>query len=250
MLVLLSPAKTLEFNCKIPHNVISSIPFFAKEAWQLIEILKQYSSKDFEKLMHISPKLALLNHQRFQEFNQDYTNAKPCIYVYNGDVYDGINVENYSDEQLQFANQTIRIISGLYGILKPFDLIQAYRLEMSIALANQKGKNLYEFWDDKIVHKLNEEPGNIIINLASQEYSSAIIPSKCKKELINVQFKENVKGVYKIIGIHAKRARGIMANFIVTNFIKNPEHIKDFSLEGYKYCSKSSTKTEYIFVRD
>lgn len=250
MIVLLSPAKSLKFNSDIPNNISPSIPYFAKESSELVEILKNNSSKDLEKLMHISSKLALLNYQRFQEFSKNYDNSKPCIYVYNGDVYDGIDVENYSHEQLQFANQTIRIISGLYGILKPFDLIQAYRLEMSTTLNNPRGKNLYEFWDDKITQKLNEEPDKVIINLASQEYSSAIIPKKLKSDLINIQFKENIKNEYKIIGIHAKRARGIMANFIITNFIQNPQNLKDFCLEGYKYCSKSSTSTEYIFVRN
>lgn len=250
MIVLLSPAKTLDYNCKVPSHVSSSIPYFANEAWQLIEVLKKYSTKDLEQLMHISAKLALLNYNRFQAFNQEYNNSKPCIYVYNGDVYDGIKIDNYSIEQLEFVSQTIRIISGLYGLLKPFDLIQAYRLEMSAALATSKGKNLYEFWNDKITQKLNEESSKVIINLASQEYSNAIISNKLEKSLINVLFKEKVNNEYKIIGIHAKRARGIMANFIITNFIKNHEDIKEFSLDGYKYSSELSLQNEYIFVRD
>lgn len=253
MIILLSPAKTLDFNCKVPTNITLTKPCFAAEAWQLIEILKKHSSQDLEKLMDISPKLAELNYQRFQEFSQDYQNrliAEPCIYVYNGDVYDGIDIENYTESQLDFANKNLRIISGLYGILKPFDLIQAYRLEMSTNLTNSKGKTLYAFWDDKITKKLNEEEGNTIINLASQEYSSAIIPQKCAKTIINIQFKENIKGIYKIIGIHSKKARGIMANYIITNLIQSPEDVKDFNLAGYKYCSKTSNKNEFIFVRD
>ncbi len=251
MLILLSPAKTLNFNCDIPDQITPSLPYFKKEAWQLNQLLKAYSVEQLANLMKISPKLSELNYQRFKNFNQEYNNynAKPAIYAYNGDVYEGLSLDLYNASQLQFANQNIRIISGLYGLLKAFDLIQAYRLEMSIALSNPSGKNLYDFWQAKITQRLNDEKSNYIVNLSSQEYSSAINSKKLNKILINITFKENINGKYKIIGIHAKKARGIMANFIISNLIEDLEELKKFSLDGYKYMPELSSSSDYVFVR-
>ncbi|MGB4191345.1 MAG: peroxide stress protein YaaA [Rickettsiales bacterium] len=251
MLILLSPAKTLNFNCNVPKEISTSIPDFTYEAWQLAEILKTYSAESLGKLMHISPKLSQLNYERFQNFSRNYTdiNSKPAIYTYNGDVYEGINLETYTNEQLLFINKNLRILSGMYGILKPFDLIQAYRLEMSTSLGNDKGKNLYQFWGDKITQALNAEANEYIINLASQEYSAAINLKKLKKPLINIIFKEKVQNEYKIIGIHAKKARGLMANFISTALLDNPEHLKHFDVQQYRFSSDFSSSSEYVFVR-
>lgn len=245
MLVLISPAKTLDFSNNIPEGVIASLPCFAKEALELVHILQNYSVENLSSLMSISSKLATLNYQRFQEFSSSPT--KPALYAYNGDVYDGFELEKYTAKQIKFANETIRIISGLYGILKPLDLIAPYRLEMSINLPNSYGKNLYNFWQEKITKKLNEEPANFIINLASQEYSAAI--GKLNKPKINIVFKEKYKDDYKIIGIHAKKARGNMANFIILNNVNNPEGVKAFNLNGYKFMPKVSTEEEYVFAR-
>jgi len=251
MIILLSPAKSLDFNCEFPKNISLSEPYFALEALQLVEVIQNYSVPDLMKLMGISQKLAELNFKRFQDFKLNSYHSKPCIFAYNGDVYDGMDIQNYNHQQLEFTNDNLRIISGLYGLLKPFDLIQPYRLEMSTNLANKNGKNLYLFWGNKITELLNKDTASdTIINLASQEYSSAIAPAKLNKNLINIQFKENTGGIYKDIGIYSKNARGIMANFIIQNYIKSPNDLKNFDLSGYKFCSKTSSKNEYIFVRD
>jgi cytoplasmic iron level regulating protein YaaA (DUF328/UPF0246 family) len=245
MLVLISPAKTLDFSNNLPKHLAASPPIFAKEALELVNILQNYSAQDLSKLMSISPKLGELNYKRFKDFS--YNSRKPAIYAYKGDVYEGFELEKYTDQDINFANKTIRIISGLYGILNPLDLIAPYRLEMSINLSNQSGKNLYNFWQDKLTKKLAEEEDAFIINLASQEYSSAI--GKLNKKKINIVFKEKQNNTYKIIGIHAKKARGVMANFIVLNRIQNPEKLKLFNLNGYKFIGEFSSEEEYVFVR-
>ena len=245
MLVLISPAKTLDFSSSIPNNLTQTIPIFAKESKELVNLLKKYSAKEISQLMSISDKLGELNYQRFQNF--DHSITKAAIYAYKGDVYQGLELEKYSLEDLNFANQTIKIISGLYGLLKPLDLIAPYRLEMSIALPNPQGKNLYDFWKKKLTNQLNHETADCIINLASQEYSSAI--GILNKPKIDITFKEEHKGEYKIIGIHAKKARGVMANYIVRNSIKEPEVLKNFNENGYRFASEFSKKEEYVFIR-
>ncbi len=247
MLILLSPAKTLNFNCDISDQICTSVPYFDNEAHQLIQILKKYSSEELASLMKMSLKLGEFNYQRFQ--NYDSSDSRPAIYAYNGDVYEGFELSEYNQETQAFANKTLRILSGLYGILKPFDLIKAYRLEMSIHLKNEKGKNLYDFWSNKLTDYLNNEQGKFIINLASQEYSSVINLEKINKKRIDVIFKEKQNNGYKIIGLHAKKARGVMANFIIRNYIVNPAHIKDFNLNGYKYMPELSSEVEYVFIR-
>ena len=243
MLILLSPAKTLDFDCKIPDQITTSLPDFSQETKQLIQILKQYSAKELGDLMKLSPKLSELNYQRFQ--NYDSSESRPAIYAYNGDVYEGFELSAYDKPIQEFADKNLRILSGLYGILKPFDLIKPYRLEMSTALPN----NLYNFWGDKLTDKLNSEKDEVIINLASQEYSSAINPAKLKKRKIDIIFKEQHKDGYKIIGIHSKKARGVMANYIIRHMINDPEELKNFSLNGYKYMPSVSSEGEYVFVR-
>lgn len=250
MIVLLSPAKTLNFNRAIPNDIVPNLPKFKEEALELIQILRGFTVSEIGKLMEISLKLAELNYQRFKDYNQSYDNAKPCIYAYDGDVYDGIDIEKYSSKEISFANKHLRILTGLYGILRPLDLIQPYRLEMSTPLKNKYGKNLYEFWKDKITQSLNEEKCEFIINLASKEYSSAIDLKKLKIKIINIEFKVKVKSEYKNIGIFAKKARGLMANYIVENFVEAPEKIKQFAVDNYRFCSNSSTECEYIFLRD
>lgn len=253
MLILISPAKTLDFLAQIPEKLESSIPYFTKESIEIIEYLRKFSPNEIAKLMSLSPSLSQLNYQRFQQFsfevNPDNKGLfRQAIYAYKGDVYQGFDLKNYKKEDIDFANQYLRIISGLYGILKPLDLIQAYRLEMSTPLAT-KVKNLYDFWSIKITDFLNQETEEFIVNLASQEYSSAIIKDKINKPLINIVFKESYKNDYKIIGIHAKKARGIFANFIILNKLKTLEDLKTFCINGYKFMEKFSTKEEYVFVR-
>ena len=245
MLLLISPAKTLDFSNNVPETIIGSKPIFMKEAMKLVTILQTYSAPDLEQLLDISSKLSELNHQRFKDFKQQL--SKPALYAYKGDVYEGFELKGYTQKDIDFANQHLRIISGLYGLLKPLDLIQAYRLEMSINLANPAGKNLYNFWQDKITNTLNQEPSKFIVNLASQEYSSAI--TKLNKPMINITFKESHKGTYKIIGIHAKKARGVMANFIIRNQLKELNEIKEFNLNNYKFMPELTSESEYVFIR-
>lgn len=247
MLVLISPAKTLDFNRNISSEIIKSTPYFYKEADQLVQVLKKYSVEDLSKLMKLSNKLSELNWCRFQDYSK--SDSRQAIYTYNGDVYEGFELSEYNQDIQEFSNKTLRIISGLYGVLKPFDLIKAYRLEMSTPLSSSYGRNLYEFWGDKITNYLNKDHGEVIINLSSKEYSLSINPVKLNKRIINITFKERYKDGYKIIGLHAKKARGVMANFIIINQITNPFKLKEFNLNGYQYSSELSSEDEYVFVR-
>ena len=246
MLTIISPAKTLDFSNNLPKNIATSVPCFYQESLELLDIIKEYSAADLCKLMSISPKLGELNYKRFQELLLS-SETKPALYAYKGDVYEGFELEKYSAKDINVANNKVRIISGLYGILKPLDLIAPYRLEMSIKLPNKQGKNLYNFWQEKLTNKLEEEESEYIINLASQEYSSAI--GKLNKKIINIIFKEKQNDKYKIVGIHAKKARGVMANFIVLNQIETPEELKSFELNNYKFIPEFSSEEEYVFVR-
>jgi cytoplasmic iron level regulating protein YaaA (DUF328/UPF0246 family) len=254
MLVLLSPAKTFDLSSYNLYYQLSdkiSTPEFLDESLELVELLKKYSTSDIAKLMGLSEKLSELNFQRFKSFSETHNldNSRPAIFAFKGDVYKAIEVNKYNFAELEFANNALRIISGLYGILKALDLIQEYRLEMSTKLPNKLGGDLYKFWDDKITANLNQEPTEYIINLASQEYSSAISFNKLKHKVINVVFKERHKGAHKIIGVHAKKARGMMANFIIRNLIDQPQFIKEFNDQGYEFIPGLSSEGEYIFIR-
>ena len=245
MLVLISPSKTLDLSDNAPKEIVAATPEFQKEALDLVHILQNYSSQELGDLMSISAKLAELNYQRFQMFEQAQT--KPAIYMYKGDVYDGFELEKYGRAELDFANKTLRIISGLYGLLIPLDLIAPYRLEMGINLPNSHGRNLYNFWQEKLTKSLNDMPVKHIVNLASQEYFSSI--TSLNKPVTNIIFKESHQDGYKIIGIHAKKARGVMANFIILHKIDQVSELKEFNLNGYKFSSKFSTAEEYVFLR-
>lgn len=254
MITIISPAKTLDFN-KIAITDQYSEPIFKEEASQLIGELQKYSSQDIEELMNISDKLAELNYKRYKQWSKEHSieNSKQAILAYSGDVYQGMKAGDFNEKQLKFSQQHIRIISGLYGVLRPLDLIQPYRLEMSIKLKNSKGVDLYSFWKEKITDFFNKEIGdhkdNTLINLASNEYFSAIDKDKFKGRIITPMFKEYRNGNYKIIGIYAKKARGAMAKYIVENEINSPKHIKNFNQHEYKYNEKLSTDSEWIFVR-
>ncbi len=240
-MILISPAKSLDFetdfNCKI-----SSVARFEKEAQKLSEELKKFSALDLEKSMNISPKLAELNFERWKDFKKNP--ARQALLAFNGDVYVGIEKEKFNKEEFDFAQNHLRILSGLYGILRPMDLIKAYRLEMGFS-----GKNLYEFWSEKISNELEENDTKYLINLASEEYFSVINKSKITKTIINISFKEKKSGALKIIGINAKKARGLMTNFAIRNHITNPEQLKNFSQENYKFDEKISDKNNWVFTR-
>jgi hypothetical protein len=250
MLALISPSKTLDFEKKISIDNFSE-PFFKKEIFQLIDVLKNKSQSEIAKLMDLSEKLAKLNFDRYNNFKPSFNlkNSKPCIYAFKGDVYEGLDIESLTKKEQDLANNKFAIISGLYGLLKPFDLIQPYRLEMSVKLKNKIGNNLYDFWGEKITQQLNEEENNLVVNLASKEYFSAIKPKKLKANLVNVDFKENKNGKLSTIGIFAKRARGLMARFIIKNNISKASDLLMFDYENYKFNKKISTENNFIFVR-
>lgn len=254
MLFLLSPAKSLNFDIEV-KGFDPTLPRFLADSKILITILKKFSAKDLSQLMKISDKLASLNYQRFQDFSTPFNtkNSKPALFVFDGDVYEGIDVKNYKKAELDFAQQHLRILSGLYGILLPLDLMQAYRLEMGTSLKNPNGKNLYEFWQEKITAYLNEELAKhqekTILNLASEEYFNAVDTKKIKGKIINIIFKEKKGKDYKIIGLFAKKARGLMADFIIKNKIQKPEEIKKFKLQSYKFHQEFSDENNWCFCR-
>ena len=249
MLIIISPAKSQDFTKTIKHDVTSTHEF-RDETWELVKQYRKLSQSQMQDLMKISNKLAKLNYQRYQDFSATYANAKPALHSFTGDVYDGIDVENYNIDDIHYAQEHLRIISGLYGLLRPMDLIQPYRLEMKTKLINSD--NLYQFWDNKITNSLyntlEQHKNKILINLASSEYSSAIKFAKLKK-IVTPVFKENKTGTYKIIGLFAKRARGMMANFIIKNHIDNVESLKTFNEDGYKFAPSMSNENEFIFIR-
>jgi uncharacterized protein len=252
MLILLSPAKSLDFESKF-NCKNHSIPYFSKETQKLAIELKKFSASDLEKLMGISKKLAELNFLRFQNFVEkfDLKNSRQAILAFDGDVYAGIEKEKFSEKDFDFAQNHIRILSGFYGILKPLDLIQPYRLEMGTDFKKFKflTKNLYEFWGDKISQELEKSGEQEIINLASEEYFSAINPKKISKKIINIIFKERKNGVLKIVGINAKKARGLMTNFAIKNKIIDSQKLKNFSEENYRFEKNLSDEKNWVFTR-
>lgn len=252
MLFVISPAKSLDFEVKNLPKTISQ-PIFLDKSEILIKKLRKFSTSDLSKLMKISDKLAELNFDRYQNFQTPFNlnNAKPALFVFNGDVYDGIDETNYSQAQLDFAQNNLRILSGLYGVLRPLDLIQAYRLEMGTKLENEKGKNLYEFWQNEVTNYFNEQlktqNSKIIVNLASNEYLKAIDKKKLDGKILNITFKSQKNGVHKNIGIFAKKARGLMVDFIVKNEIRQVEDLKKFNANGYKFDGDVSSENEWCF---
>jgi len=253
MLLLVSPAKTLDYS--VSDNKTFTQPRFMSDSNELVNVLKEKSAGDLKKLMHISDKLADLNYTRFQEFTSPFNlkNAKQSILAFKGDVYTGLNVSDFDKVDLEFSQQCLRILSGLYGLLRPMDLMQPYRLEMGTKLENEKGKNLYEFWGDKITELLNEDlaksKDNSVINLASQEYFKSVKTAELKGELYNVHFKEERNGKLKIIAFNAKKARGMMCRYIIKNKITSPEDMKAFAEDNYLFNDELSTETEYFFTR-
>ncbi len=250
--VLLSPSKKLDES---KSNIAKSSQLtFKDQALELAQVMKGYSQQDIQDLMSLSDKLAETNYQRFQSFNQEFSldrGSKQALYLFKGDVYDKMDVDNYNDEDLDFAQNHVRILSGLYGYVRPLDLIQPYRLEMGKKVANTKGKDLYAFWKNQTVHKINEENENgTIINLASNEYFKSIDTKQLKANLVNVNMKQNKNGQLKTIGLMAKRARGLMADYIIKNKITKVEDLKNFNSEGYAFKPELSDDKNLTFVLD
>ncbi len=255
MLILLSPAKRLDFEnpARSPRY---TEPRLLKETEILADDLKGYSEQNIQKLMGVSEAIAELNHERFQSFKTPFTkkNAKQALEAFKGDVYRDIDIENYSDEEFEFAQEHVRMLSGFYGVLRPFDLMQPYRLEMHTKMKNERGKNLYEFWGPRIAKVLNEDLAeygyDTIVNLASKQYFDAVESETLgAKRVVTPVFKEKKKDGYKIVALFAKLARGTMTNFAVKHRIDDPEGLKDFSEDGYKFAPKMSKEDEWVFVR-
>lgn len=253
MLFVLSPAKTLDFQT--PCHKEASYPKFQKEALELIGVLKEKSPEDIQNLMNLSENLAELNTNRYQKFAKAKNNkrAKQAVYAFKGDVYLGLEAEELSDEDLLYAQEHLRILSGLYGILKPLDLIQPYRLEMGTRLAFDDFRGLYAYWADKLSKELNKQSKKLanktLVNLASLEYFKAVDLKALKMNVIDVEFLENKNGQYKIISFFAKKARGLMAQYIVKNRTESVEDLQGFDYEGYYYDAAASSKSKLIFKR-
>lgn len=254
MLAVLSPSKTLDFETP-PLIAVHTMPDFLPESQKLIKELRRYSPEKLSGLMGISDKLAAFNVARYRDFHLPFTaaNAKQALMAFKGDVYEGIDVESYSKADFTFAQKHVRILSGLYGLLRPLDLIQPYRLEMGIRLPNPRGKDIYSFWGERITLAINEalaaQKDKLLINLASEEYFKAIKPAALKGEVLHIVFKEHHKGNLKIIAIFAKKARGRMASFMVKNRITKAEGLKDFCEDGYGFEAKLSHDRCFTFVR-
>lgn len=253
MLTILSPAKNL--NMETCNINLYTTPVFIKEASTLMKELVNYSPPEMEGLMKINSELAELNFFRHINWSENHnlSNAKQALLAYNGAVFQGISPSDFNKEQLSFANNHIRILSGLYGALRPLDLIRPYRLEMAAKLKNVSGSNLYSFWKDKLTdyfkEELNKQNSNIIIDLASKEYSTAIDMYKIKANIITPVFKDYKRGAHKVITIYAKRARGLMSRFIIENSIVSSEDLKEFSEEDYSYNEYLSTENHWVFTR-
>lgn len=253
MLIVVSPSKKLDFD-NAPTRKTSE-PRFLSETKALVEVAKQLTQGQISELMSISDALAELNYHRFRQFSLPFTaeNSKPAMYAFKGDVYDGLEAETLTDGDISFANKHFRILSGLYGLLRPLDAMQAYRLEMGTTLKTDKGKNLYQFWDDKIRTMLEkdmkEQGDDVLINLASNEYFKAVQPKKLTARIITPTFKENKNGQYKMLMVYVKRARGAMARYIIENQLSKPEQLKQFDVDGYVYNAELSKGDEWVFTR-
>lgn len=250
MLILISPAKTLDYSS--PNFKEYSQPDFVSDVKSLVSVMKKKSAEDIAQLMHISENLAQLNEERYKSFQADFNpeNSKQALLAFKGDVYTKIDVDSYSEADFDFAQQHLRILSGLYGLLKPLDLIQPYRLEMGTRLETKKGKNLYEYWDKKIAKAINEAAqGQPIVNLASQEYFKAVDLKTLKTPVVTIHFKEFKNGSYQVVGFFAKQARGLMTNYAIKNKMTNPQDLKTFKEERYEFSDLLSTPTDWVFVR-
>ncbi len=247
MLILISPAKSLDFQTKFNCDVKTE-PKFLKESEILAKNMQNFSISDLEKLQEISTNLAELNFSRWQNFSK--AEKRQALLAFDGDVYAGIAKEKYQKDDFEFAQKNLRILSGLYGLLRPLDLVSPHRLEMGTDFKNHKfiSKNLYQFWGDKIANELEKLPNKLIVNLASNEYFSAVNPKKLSKKIINIHFKDYKNGALKIIGINSKKMRGQMTNHIILNRISEIEKLKNFSASNYVFDEKLSGENELVFV--
>lgn len=255
MLTLISPAKTLDYESPLATDKHSE-PRFLEHSAELIEQLRTLAVQDIADLMKLSDKLSSLNVARYESWERKHTqeNARPAVLAFKGDVYTGLQAENFTDADFEFAQDHLRILSGLYGVLRPLDLLEPYRLEMGTKLKTKRGDNLYQFWGDIITESLHRELGEqanpVLVNLASNEYYKSVKPKNLDCPIITPDFKDLKNGQYKIISFYAKKARGLMSRYIIENRIDDPEALKDFDLEGYYFSPEQSQGGKWIFLRD
>lgn len=254
MLFLLSPAKSLDYDTPV-GDVPHSQPLFVKQAAELIAVLREKSPQDIASLMDLSDKLAALNVARYEAWSPKFNakNSKQAVLAFNGDVYEGLDAQTLKPQELDWAQEHLAILSGLYGVLRPLDWMQPYRLEMGTALANPKGANLYKFWGRQIAEHLNErlagEKEPVVVNLASQEYFKSVDRKALKARVVECVFEDYKGGKYKIISFNAKRARGLMARYAITKKIKTPKSLEGFDLEGYGFDVAASEPDRLVFRR-
>ncbi len=255
MLTLISPAKTLDFDTP-PHTRKTTQPLFLGQSEALVNDARDMSPDDIRKLMGVSENIAELNHERFMNWGTPFTlkNAKQSILAFKGDVYTGLEAETLSAKELAFAQKHLAILSGLYGVLRPLDLMQPYRLEMGLKFANSGGKNLYEFWGDSIndavAGLLKKSGSDVLVNLASNEYFKSVRAKGLEADIVTPVFKDKKNGKYRVISFFAKKARGQMARYIIDNALNEPDGLKKFRVDGYRFNKGESTARELVFTRD
>lgn len=255
MLALISPAKTLDYQSALPTDT-HTLPRLLDQSQQLIDLSRKLSASDIASLMSVSEKIANLNAERFRDWNADFSfaNARQAILAFKGDVYTGLDAYSLSQDDLNFAQDHLRSLSGLYGLLRPLDLMMPYRLEMGIKLANTRGHNLYEFWGDRITDLINQDlqqsGSTLLVNIASDEYYKSVKEAKIQADIIKPVFLDQKNGKYKVISFYAKKARGLMARYIIQNQLKKMDDLKSFNTDGYYFDAESSLKGELVFKRD
>jgi len=254
MLIVISPAKTLDLE-PAPQALEFTQPTMLEQSEELINVLTTKSPADIEKLMKISPKLAELNTERYHTWNRPFSlgNAKQAVLTFKGDVYTGLEAEKFSKKELNYAQDHLRILSGLYGVLRPLDLMQAYRLEMGTKLENPEGKNLYEFWGNSITKQLNTQlqaiDSKTLLNLASNEYFKSVKTKEVEADIVTPIFKDWKNGQYKIISFYAKKARGVMSAWVIQNQVEDPDALLGFNQTGYEYSPNDSDALNPVFTR-
>ncbi|MFT0850371.1 peroxide stress protein YaaA [Achromobacter sp. F4_2707] len=250
MLLLLSPAKKLDYDTPV-RTTLHTQPLFVEQAAELIEVLREKSVADIASLMSLSDALAELNVARYAEWEPvfDTQNARQAVLAFNGDVYEGLQASELSDDALEWAQEKVLMLSGLYGVLRPLDLMRPYRLEMGTRLKTPKGANLYAFWGSRIAEYLNSLGDDIVVNLASEEYFKAVDKKALKARVIQCVFQEQKGDSWKVVSFYAKKARGLMARHVIDQRIQDPEGLKTFAAEGYVYAADASTADRLVFRR-
>ena len=255
MLALISPAKTLDYESALPTGA-HTLPRLLEHSQELIDVSRKLSATDISNLMSVSEKIAKLNVERFNDWQSEFnfSNARQALFAFKGDVYTGLDAYDLNDQHIEFAQNHLRMLSGLYGLLRPLDLMMPYRLEMGTKLQNPRGHNLYQFWGDRITSLINDDleyaNSELLVNIASDEYYKSVIGRKIKAEIIKPVFLDQKNGKYKVISFYAKKARGLMARYIIENQLNKAEDLKSFNTDGYYFDAESSLKGELVFKRD